>query len=256
MRTMYANRKEQFSLPEFIDTNIPVIVSLTTYKHRIKDIMPTIKSLQEQSRRPDKIVVYIAYEDENLITEKLRNAELVEIRLCEDTLSHKKFNGIFDFPDCYVVTADDDLIYFKDWLKVLLRADRIPSSVPHVSAHNTFILDGWSFGRNATRKDNSASLKGNINMYVMTGAGVLIPPGLDLHELKEAFKYSPHCDEKPLSVLLRQKNIPVCATSFNCAENHKEAYRNSISLWDMYNCKHQKERWEESKKFIEEVFKK
>ncbi len=248
-RKMYANRKEQYSLPEFKKPNAPVIVSLTSYKHRIKDIIPTLQSLKEQSYKPDKIVLYIAHEDKNLLYPELE--EYCEIRLVEDTLSHKKFNGFWDFPDCYVATADDDLIYKLDWLETLLRASQLSPNC--VAAHNTFLLRDFGFSGCVTRKSNATSLAGKLHMYVMSGAGVLLQPGIanKITELKDAWKYSPHCDEKPLSVILRAKNIPVVATSVGGADaHHREAYRNSISLWDMYNCQHQAERWEESKAFL------
>lgn len=249
---MYKNRKPLFPLPELIDVKEPVIVSLTSYKHRIAQIKPTLKTLWNQTRKPDRVVLYLAYEDRQYVYPELE--VLCEIRYCEDTKSHKKFNGFYDFPDCYVVTADDDLLYKPNWLEDLLRVNQIGNH-KYVSAHNTFLLNGYSFGRATTRRDNAASMAGTINMYVMSGAGVLVPPGIDLHELKEAYKYSEHCDEKPLSMLLAVKHIPVLATGMNADEHHTEAYRNGISLWDMYNCKHQKERWEETKNFITSVLK-
>lgn len=254
MRTIYTNRKQPYQLPEFNDVKEQVVVSLTTYGQRISRIMTTIKSLQEQSRKPDKIAVYIAFNDEELITDELRNAELVDIRLCEDTKSHKKFNGLWDFPEAYVITADDDLIYKEDWLKVLLQASQINRKA--VSAHNTFIMGtSHGFGRTATRKDNRNSLMGTVNFYVMTGAGVCVPPGIDLHELKEAYKYSPYCDEKPLTILLAHKHIPVIATAMNSDPYHKESYKikGVGGLWEQHNCNAQKERWDQAKIFIKSL---
>lgn len=248
MRKMYANRKEQFPLPEFKEPNAPVIVSLTSYKHRIKDIIPTLQSLKEQSYKPDKIVLYIAHEDKDLLYPELE--EYCEIRLVEDTLSHKKFNGFWDFPDCYVVTADDDLIYFPDWLKTLLRASQL--SPECVAAHNTFQLEEYNWGKPLTRVSNRRSLQGLIKTYVMTGAGVLLQPGTaeKIQELKDAWKFSRYCDEKSLSLILAAKHIPVVATAMNSDPYHKEAYRNSVSLWDMYNCKNQDLRWKECEEWL------
>ena len=246
---MYKNRKEQFPLPIFEDVKEEVIVSLTSYGERIKHIMPTIKSLQEQSRRPDKIVIYIANEDKENVTDELINAELVEIRYCQDTRSHKKFNGYYDFPDAYVVTADDDLIYSKEWLKTLLRTSQINRRA--VVANNTFLLEDWEFRRQTSRKDNSRSLKGELNMYVMTGAGVLRPPKIDLSLLKYAWNFSPTCDERPLSCLLRYLHIPVLATSLHSNALHKESYKLPTGgLWENHNCKNQDKRGLESKAFI------
>lgn len=250
-RKMYQNRVERFPLPAFEDVKEQVIVSLTSYGQRISRIMPTINTLQKQSRKPDKIVIYIAYQDEALVTDELRNANLVEIRFCEDTLSHKKFNGIYDFPDSYIAIADDDLLYHEDWLKVLLQTNQINRKC--VTAHVTFILEqpGTNWGRVATRKDNISSMRGRYHFYIMSGPGVLIPPHCDLHELKEGFKFCPHCDEKCLTYLLAYKNIPVLATSMQPDLYHSESYKiPNDALWENYNCKHQKERFAEAKAFI------
>lgn len=249
MRKMYANRKEQFALPEFKEPEEKVIVSLTSYKHRLKNIIPTLQSLHNQSYEPDLVVLYVAEEDLPLVTDEIR--EYCEVRSCEDTKSYKKFNGIFDFPDCYVATADDDLIYHEDWLKILLRASRI-SPYKCVAAHNTFILYNWNFGALTTRAHNGKSINGEMAMYAMTGAGVLIPPGMakQLEELHDAHKFNPYCDEKSLTALLYVKHIPIVATSMNSDPQHHESYRNSISLWDMYNCKNQRRRWGETKRWL------
>lgn len=251
-RKMYANRQPYLPLPPFKPVTEEVVVSMTSYGERISHIMPTIESIMNGTKIPSKIVLYIARGDMNLVTDEIRNAELVEVRECEDTLSHKKFNGFWDFPDAYVVTADDDLIYSPNWLEVLMRASQL--SPYAVVAHNTFIMEHWSFGRPTTRRDNTASLQGRLHMYVMSGAGVLRPPKMDLSELKHAFNFSPNCDEKPLSALLRYRHIPVLATRMNEKPYNTEAYKLPVGgLWEQYNCKHQKERWEECKSFIEAV---
>lgn len=247
-RIMYANRQEFLPLPKYKKPEEDVIVSLTSYGERIQHIIPTLLTLEEQTVKPTKVVLYIAYEDEELVGDPIKS--LCEVRLCEDTLSHKKFNGFHDFPNAYVATADDDLLYNPKWLETLLRASQIAPNV--VVAHNTFIMNGWSFGRPATRRDNSASLKGRTFMYVMSGAGVLRPPKMDLSLLKYAYNFSPNCDEKPLSALLRLKHIPVLATRLNEKPYNTEAYKlPKGGLWEQHNCKHQDLRWEECKAFIE-----
>ena len=255
MRKMYNNRLERFPLPEFEKPDAKVVVSLTSYKHRIKSIIPTLKSLNSQSYKPDKIVLYIAYEDKEYVFPEINR--YCEVRYCEDTLSYKKFNGFWDFPDCYVATADDDLIYDEEWLKTLLQASQLSPTC--VAAHNTFLLEHnsgeYNYGGLVTRAVNRISLEGRVKIYVMTGAGVLIQPGTaeKITELKDAWKYCKYCDEKALTILLAEKNIPVVATSMHSEPHHKEAYKDEKSLWNMYNCKNQKQRWNECKEFIKIV---
>ncbi|MBQ5900310.1 MAG: hypothetical protein IIW86_00465 [Clostridia bacterium] len=249
-RIMYSGRQEYLPLPPFKPVIEDVVVSLTSYGERIQHILPTLKTLDGQSKKPTKIVLYIAKHELGLVPDEVAN--YAEVRGCEDTRSHKKFNGFFDFPEAYVVTADDDLLYSDKWLETLMRASQL--SPYAVVAHNTFLLEGWSFGRPTTRRDNSASLKGRINMYVMSGAGVLRPPKMDLSELRYAYNFSPNCDEKPLSALLRLKHIPVLATRLNEKPYNTEAYKlPKGGLWEQFNQKHQDLRWDECHDFIEAI---
>ena len=247
-RVMYQNRQPFLPLPPFKEVEEEVVVSMTSYGERISHIIPTLDTLVNQTRKPDKIVLYIAHEDMPLITDDIKG--LCEVRECEDTKSHKKFNGFWDFPDAFVATADDDLLYKPDWLEVLLRASQIDRRC--VTAHNTFLMERNGWGRPASRKDNSASLQGRLNMYLMTGAGTLRPPHIDLSLLKYAYQFSPHCDEKPMSALLQLLHIPVLATRLNEPPYNTEAYKlGTGGLWENYNQKGQPDRWKECWAYID-----
>lgn len=249
-RVMYKKRAELYPLPEFVDVEEQVIISLTSFKERIQKSVETLKTLNNQSRKADKIVMYIAYEDKEYVTEEIES--LCEVHYCDDTKSHKKFNGIYEYPDCYVAIADDDLLYDPDWLKVLLQANQLNRRFC-VSAHNTFKLDGLKSKFSPTnRKDNNSSIKHIINMYIMSGPGCLIPPKICkmLQPLKEGFKYCEHCDEKCLTILLKHLYIPVVATSMHPDTYHKSAYRTPNCLWAKYNCQHQDDRWNEIREYL------
>ncbi len=99
-----------------------VIVSLTSYGERIKELKYTLYSLVVQSVRPDKIVVNLAFEDEKYVTEELKSFEKygVEFFFCKNLRSHTKLVPTLKrFPNSNIVTADDDIYYAKDWLKRL-----------------------------------------------------------------------------------------------------------------------------------------
>jgi FkbM family methyltransferase len=100
------------------------IVSLTSYGKRLSDTAPyAIITLFDQSVKPDKIVLWVAHEDKENIPQIMK--ELVqkglEIRFCEDIKSYKKLVfAIEAFPDDYIITADDDIYYPKNWLEQLI----------------------------------------------------------------------------------------------------------------------------------------
>ncbi len=102
-----------------------VIVSLTSYGNRIKELKYTLFSLVNQTLLPEKIIVYLAYNDKNLVSDELINFfnEIIEFHYCEDLKSYKKLiPAKHEFPEYVIVTADDDIYYPKYWLSELLKA--------------------------------------------------------------------------------------------------------------------------------------
>ena len=103
-----------------------LIVSLTSFPERIEEIKYAIYSLLDQTFLPEKIILWLAEsqfpnEEQDLPKELLifRNFGLV-INWCEDIKSYKKLiPALEQYPDYYIVTADDDLYYHKKWLEKL-----------------------------------------------------------------------------------------------------------------------------------------
>ncbi|MDE6096953.1 MAG: glycosyltransferase family 2 protein [Muribaculaceae bacterium] len=104
-----------------IDSNTPqIIVSLTSYGRRVKDVVPyTLISLLRQTKLPDKIILWLDKEnwnDTNLPKKLTKLKEYgVEIFFCEDIRSYKKLVPTLNlFPNDIIITVDDDVIYRKD----------------------------------------------------------------------------------------------------------------------------------------------
>ena len=86
-----------------------------------------------QSVRPDRVILWLAEADRHAlppVVEKLQRDGL-EIRCCDDLLSFKKIiPTLSSYPGADIVTADDDVYYWPDWLKELIvAAERFPGSV-------------------------------------------------------------------------------------------------------------------------------
>lgn len=100
------------------------IISLTSYGDRVADTAPyTIITLLNQNFKANKIILWIGEKDKKNISpllEKLTKKGL-EIRICEDIRSYTKIiYSLETFPDDYIITADDDIFYPKDWLERLV----------------------------------------------------------------------------------------------------------------------------------------
>jgi hypothetical protein len=103
-----------------------LVVSLTSYPKRFSFLQTTLKSLLSQETRPDLVVLWIYKGDAALLPKnvlKLRKKGLA-IRLVDsDTRSFKKLvPAAAEYRDSYIVTADDDTVYPRDWLTSLVSA--------------------------------------------------------------------------------------------------------------------------------------
>lgn len=103
-----------------------IIISLTSFPPRMKDIHYCLYSLLSQEFKPDEVVLWLSYEEfpnkEKDIPKNVLNLKNngLTIKWCENIGSYKKLlPALKEYPDDFIVTADDDIYYPKDWLKVL-----------------------------------------------------------------------------------------------------------------------------------------
>ncbi|MEF9929280.1 MAG: hypothetical protein RR804_15760, partial [Massilia sp.] len=113
------------------DVKAGVVVSLTSYPPRFSTLHWTLKSLLSQSYAADRVVLWIAHADIALLppaVTRLQRAGL-EIIACDDTKSYKKMIPLLQ-QGCAsaIVTADDDVFYWRDWLQQLVQA-RVPGKL-------------------------------------------------------------------------------------------------------------------------------
>lgn len=161
------------------------IVSLTSYPARIGTIHETISSILSQSIVPEKIILWLAWEQfehekEDLPSDLLRlEAYGLEILFCDDLKPHKKYYyTMADYPDAIVITMDDDVIYPPDTVEKLRESYiRHPHAVSAMRVHRIGFTGGildpyesWGF--------NDDSFYDNPSLLAMaTGVGgVLYPP--------------------------------------------------------------------------------
>jgi hypothetical protein len=128
--------KRSHSLPS------PLIVSLTSFPPRFEKLKLTIKGLLRQETKADKIILWIANNDLNLLPKEIKQMseryDIFEINTYQDIGSYKKLIPTLKmYPSSYIVTADDDVYYPKIWLGRLI--ENI-SSAPAIIAHRTHEL--------------------------------------------------------------------------------------------------------------------
>ena len=113
-----------------------LIVTLTSYPPRFPTLSFTLRSLIEQSVRPDRIALWIAEDDADKlpsdVTELIGRG--VEVHLCPDVRSYKKLVfAVERWPDAFLVTTDDDVFYPPDWLATMV--DAVNPEAPTIVCH-------------------------------------------------------------------------------------------------------------------------
>ncbi|MDT0555020.1 glycosyltransferase [Patiriisocius hiemis] len=104
------------------DTDIPVIVSLTTIPSRIKSVHLTVRSILSQNQKPKKVVLWLHENLKSKVPSSLQKIEgpLFKIHFTKNDFSHLKLIETINlYPDEYIITVDDDLMYPPEFLTLL-----------------------------------------------------------------------------------------------------------------------------------------
>lgn len=196
--------------------SVPVVVSFTSFPGRIGFTVPVIENLHRQTRKPHRVLLYLAPEqfpgrEADLPRELLEQAGrgMVEIRWVPDVRSHKKYRYVMEqFPDSCIVTVDDDLAYPDDMLENLIHCYVChPRMVSAMRAHLTVVdaSQGQILSyRRWVKEYRLNTYLPSPQLFVTSGAGTLFPPGV-LHplalDLDRAWSLCPHADDVWLNLM-------------------------------------------------------
>lgn len=163
-----------------------LIVSLTSYPKRINTIHQCIRSLLDQSVKPQTLILWLAEEQfprkEQDLPESLLSLtnEGLTISWCNDLKSYKKIiPTLKQYPDSIIVTADDDIIYPRDWLlQLIVSYIRNPQSIHCHRAHRVKMLaDGYPASyQKWDRAGKNISVNSSYRNFFTGVGGVLYPP--------------------------------------------------------------------------------
>mgnify|MGYP005769177271 CR=1 FL=1 len=161
-----------------------IVVSLTSFPKRFPYLGMCLKSLVIQKVKPDKIIVYLGSDSTpDMLTEEMKFYQNygVEYRFDKtmNIMPHKKyFYAMQEFENSIVVTADDDVIYPRNWLKSLY--DSYKHNPNAVSARRVHQIKFDGQGRVIPYdkwKDQCRNIRKPSKQLIATGnSGVLYPP--------------------------------------------------------------------------------
>lgn len=165
-----------------------VIVSLTSYPKRIKDVWLVIETLLRQSYKPDAVILWLAESQfDGIDSLPPRLVALQErgltIRFCDDLRSHKKYYfALQEYAEDLVILADDDMFYPRDTIQKLMKMHKKwPQDICCMTAQ--VIEPGFCSAPSLWRnpKLDEHNLQHTDRIQAFTGSGTLIPPGA-LHQ--------------------------------------------------------------------------
>jgi hypothetical protein len=158
-----------------------LVLSLTSYPPRFPTLALTLRCLLCQSVRPDRTILWIAPEDERELPRDvlaLRDYGL-EIRTTRDMGPFTKIiPSLQAYPEAIIVTADDDLYYWRTWLEELIRA--WSGSMNEIVCHraNGIVLSLVGRPRPYCEWPMGIPFQGRSVAVLPTGVqGVMYPPG-------------------------------------------------------------------------------
>ncbi len=170
-----------------LEKNSDITVSITSYPKRINNLHITVKSVLKQTIRPKKIIIWL-FKDEfpdgiNMLPKKLTNLFKynVEVKFIDTNLkSHLKYYYVFkNFPDNYIITLDDDIIYYPNTIERLLKMHKMnPNTICANVAKKIEIKNNEFLPYNKWNIIKNKEIN-NSRKYIALGVGgVLYPPNL------------------------------------------------------------------------------
>lgn len=191
-----------------------LIVSLTSYPERFGSLHLTIRSLLDQSVRPDSVILWVDHAAAAAVPLAVKDLEgdLFSVKATEDVRSFTKIvPALLEYPDAFIVTADDDIYYPDFWLQRLTNA--FDPAHPTIAYHRGHRIRRQADGRFAPYKDwerrvnDKESLLPGVDVFPTGVGGVLYPPA-SLPRLttdRALFeRLSPTCDDSWLYFMWRQ----------------------------------------------------
>lgn len=183
------------------DPEHEIIVSLTTFPERISTVWITIATMMNQTYRPKRIILWLArgqFPNGEGIPRKLLRLKKrgLEIRFCDDLKPHKKYYYTMqEYPDKYVVTVDDDVLYPENHLEELWKTHlRYPEAVCCQYAHRiTYTEQGHIEKYENWDSCYGEQISPTLQILPVGCGGVLYPPHTLHRDLMDRKKISELC---------------------------------------------------------------
>lgn len=195
-----------------------VVVSLTTFGKRIRDVYLAIESIGQQTIKPDVIVLWLSKDEFNqddlpvILIRMIKRG--LKVQFIKDLRSYKKLIfALKKFPNDLIITIDDDIIYDIEMVEGLLKAHRkYPNTV---CCHRSHLITKNQNGKLKPYdywKHNAFTEEPSLYLVATGVAGILYFPGCFDGEVfnEDVFmKEAPTVDDLWFKVMTLINNVPV-----------------------------------------------
>jgi Glycosyl transferase family 2 len=224
-----------------------VIVSLTSFPARVDRVRPTLWSILAQSRPPDRLVLVLAEDDfpDRRLPSRITELETLGVELrwvARNIGSYKKLIPILaDHSTDLIVTADDDVLYPRNWLADLLEAHR--QAPDRIIAHRAYAIAMRAERPLPYSQWRPADTRTPSRRVFPTGrGGILYPPAAlppEVFDVDLALQLCPYADDIWFKAMSLKAGTPVGVVSdtFNNFYETLLSQRNSLSYtnWAIVN---------------------
>lgn len=196
-----------------------LVVSLTSFPARIDDVWITIESIFQQDYKPSRVVLVLAEPEfpgrklpASIERQVARGLEVLWVP--QNTRSYKKLLPVREkYPDSYVVTFDDDIIY-EPWRlgQLMTQSEKYPKSVIGFRGREVALLANACFQpyMEWSLADEASPPYGTL----LTGVGgILYPPEVleasMLFDIESAQALAPTADDIWFWAVALHSGVPV-----------------------------------------------
>ena len=165
-----------------------LVISLTSYRPRFPHLHLALLSLLDQSVRPDRLILWISHAEMDDLPKAVTSLVRLglDIRATRELRSYKKLIPALEmFPQAFIATADDDVLYPRDWLEALC-ANQGHDGGRVIGCHRAHRIPRPEGGRLRPYREwhwdvaDSASRQPSVDL-VPTGVGGILYPPRSLH---------------------------------------------------------------------------
>ncbi len=202
-----------------------IVISLTSYGERIKDIKYTLISLFNQTLKPDRIVLWLGEDCKERklpqFINKFTEAGL-EIKYTKDIGPYTKIiPSLINFSDSIIVTADDDIYYPNNWLEKLYNSYLGDKNSIHCHRAHRIKIDtktGELLPYESWNKQVIGDGVARFDNFLTGVGGVLYPPHFFNKEVLSEPKFlelSPKADDVWLWAMAVLSGVKICIVKDN-----------------------------------------